>query len=721
MNDSDALPPEVYVLFRDETRENLEIVVRGLGMLEGQGSEATAQTLREIARALHTIKGGAAGVGYEGMARVAHAAEDALLQLPPGRRETTVARAAAWLEAAVGGATAGEAELLAEVRAELSRPEPGTPAGAPPAPAEPPPPAASPAPAPPRPSAPGSGPGSGPGDETVRVRVRAVEALLAPLAALTSERAESRFRTERLRRVADSARGLLRSATAAPLNSTELRELEHLVTQLDRETSAARSSAHALARSVTTAEDLVQRMRMVSVGSLEEPLRLAVRDAASRTGKTVRFEFVGAGVMVDRRVLDALRAPLLHLVRNAVDHGLESNPQRLEAGKPLPGRLTVRVVSLREVVELSVEDDGRGVDVRQVGARAVRLGLRTEEEARALTGSGIFAVLALPGFTTRDEVTELSGRGMGMDVVSRAVQALGGSAALQSTLGQGTTFTFSLPVSVLSTRVLFVRLGREVLAVPSSGIDGTERLHARAFYDVGGRRFANTGGAPLAVHELDPGKVAGDAVGRITVVRVRTRAGPLALLVDEVLGEEEVSVQPLGPPVRRIEGVIGSTVSESGEVVVVLDPRSLGSVGLVAARPEASVAPRATRARVLVVDDSITTRTLERHILERAGYLVDLARDGVEALAALRAGSYDLVVTDLEMPNLDGIGLVRQMRTTEALMAIPTILVTSVAADETRRRALAAGVNAYIVKRRFDQDELLQTIAEQLRGAASRG
>ena len=153
---------------------------------------------------------------------------------------------------------------------------------------------------------------------------------------------------------------------------------------------------------------------------------------------------------------------------------------------------------------------------------------------------------------------------------------------------------------------------------------------------------------------------------------------------------------------------------------MVLDPRSLGVVSLSSARPEAA-APLAARARVLVVDDSITTRTLERHILERAGYLVELARDGVEALAALRAGSYDLVVTDLEMPNLDGIGLVRQMRATEALVAIPTILVTSVAAEETRRRALAAGVNAYIVKSRFDQDELLQTIAEQLRGGASRG
>ena len=703
MNPADALPPEVYEIFRDETRENLEAIVRALGKLEGQSSEAAAQTLSEIARALHTIKGGAAGVGYEAMARVAHAAEDALL-LAPGRRETTVARAAAWLEAALAGATGDEASLLAGFNAPL----PG---------AEVLPPASSPAPAPPRASA----PGSGPGDETVRVRVRAVEALLAPLAALTSERTESRFRAERLRRAADSARGLLRSASAAPLTGTELRELEHLVSQLDRETTAARSSAHAVARSVATAEDLVQRMRMVSVGSLEEPLRLAVRDAASRTGKTVRFDFFGGGVMVDRRVLDALRAPLLHLVRNAVDHGLEANPQRLEAGKALPGLVTVRMVSLREAIELSVEDDGRGVDLRQVGARAVRLGLRTEEEARALSGAGVFAVLALPGFTTKDEVTELSGRGMGMDVVARAVQALGGSAALESTLGKGTTFTLTLPVSVLSTRVVFVRLGREVLAVPSSGVDGTERVHARALYDVGGKRFATIGGSPLAVHELDPGKVAADAAGRTTVVRVRTLAGPMALMVDEVLGEEEVSVQPLGPPVRRVDGVIGSTLSEAGEVVVVLDPRSLGVVSLSSARPEAAAAPLAARARVLVVDDSITTRTLERHILERAGYLVELARDGVEALAALRAGSYDLVVTDLEMPNLDGIGLVRQMRTLEPLMAIPTILVTSVAADETRRRALAAGVNAYIVKRRFDQDELLQTIAALLRGAPSRG
>ena len=536
---------------------------------------------------------------------------------------------------------------------------------------------------------------------------------------MTGERTESRFRAERLRRAADTARGLLRSATVAQLSAAELRALEQLVTQLDRETTSAKGSILTLARSVSTAEEVVQRMRMVSVGSLEEPLRLAVRDAASRTGKSVRFEFVGGAVMVDRRVLDELRAPLLHLVRNAIDHGLEPNRQRLALGKDLAGRLTVKVVSLRELIEVSVEDDGRGIDGRSVADRAVQMGLRNEAEAGALTGSGLFAVLALPGFTTRDEVTEISGRGIGMDVVARAVQTLGGAAALVSTPGKGTTFTLSIPVSVLSTRVLFLRLGRETLAVPLSGVEGAERLPASGFYSVGGRRFATSGGAAVPVHELDPGKIAADASGRIAVVRIRTRAGPVALLVDEVLGEDEVAVQPLGPPVRRINGVVGSTVSEAGEVVVVLDPRSLGTLALSVARLEAPAAQQTVR--VLVVDDSITTRTLERHILERAGYAVELARDGVEALAALRTGSYDVVVTDLEMPNLDGIGLVRQMRNTEALMSIPAILVTSVTDDETRRRALAAGVNAYIVKRRFDQDLLLQTIAEQLKGRAHHG
>ncbi|MDP2276172.1 MAG: response regulator [Archangium sp.] len=696
---AEGLPLEVLDLFRDEAKEHLDGLVQGLEKLAQAPDALAGAIVHELARRLHTIKGGAAGIGFEPIARVAHEAENVLISdAPVAERVRKVARATAWIDGAVRDQHEDPTAILEELRkAALSAPHPSAP-----------PPTAS---APPPASAP---PANAAGRESIRVRVRTVESLVAPLAALAGERAESRFRRERLRRSAESARGLWRRANAAPLGPAELEELSALVAGLEREAAAARESARTMTRSVSAAEETLQKMRLVSVASLEEPLRLSSMDAAARTGKEVQFSLVGGGVFVDRRVLDELRGPLVHLVRNAVDHGLETAAERARLGKQGPGRLVVRVVSLGDLVEVSVEDNGRGIDAAKVGQRAVALGQLAPEAAAKLQPAELFAVLATPGFSTREQVTELSGRGTGMDVVAGAVRGLGGQVSLHTELGQGTTFQLSIPVAALSTRVLFVRLRGETLALPLSGVDGTARLGPEAFYEVGGRRFVTLGGAGVPVHELEQGQAAAAPEGKRTAVRVRAAGGPLALLVDEIVGEEEVSVRPLGPPLRHIEGVIGSTLAESGEVVLVLDPRGLGRLGAFA-NEDLAAAP-ARPARVLVVDDSITTRTLERHILERAGYQVELARDGVEALAALRANRFDLVVSDYEMPNLDGIGLVRAMRADEGLEALPLILVTSVVGEETRRRALAAGANAYVMKGQFDQDTLLAAIAEHLAG-----
>jgi len=703
---ADGLPLEVLDLFRDEAREHLDGLVRGLGQLEQATGALAGPIVHELSRRLHTIKGGAAGIGFEPIARVAHEAENVLLSSNPvAERVRKVTRATAWIAGALREESDDPTAILAELRqgtgAVAPLPTPALAAGRQVAPQ-------------PAPSSPGAS-----GRESIRVQLRTVEGLVAPLSALAGERTESRFRGERLRRCADSAAALLRRATLGPLGPSETEEFEALVGLLEREAGAARESARTMTRSVSAAEELLQRMRMVSVGSLEEPLRLSSMDASARTGKSVEFSLEGGRVFVDRRVLDELRAPLLHLVRNAVDHGLETDAERLAAGKVGPARLAVRVHSRGEVIEVSIEDNGRGVDTRQVAALAVRQGLLSAAAAANLQPADVFAVLATPGFTTREQVTEVSGRGTGMDVVARAVRALGGSVAMSSQLGRGTTFNLSIPVSALSTRVLFVRLGQETLALPLSGVEATARVGKDAFFDVGGRRFVTIGGSGAVVHELDQGSARGAADGKVTAVRVRTDGAPLALLVDEILGEEEVSVRPLGPPLRHVHGVIGSTIAESGEVVIVLDARALSSAtSFDLRRPEQAPTQAA---RVLVVDDSITTRTLERHILERAGFRVDLARDGLEALAALRSHSYDVVVSDYEMPNLDGLGLVRAMRVEEALMSVPVILVTSVAGEETRRRALAAGATAYVVKGQFDQDTLLKAIAESLRKAPSGG
>lgn len=688
------LPPEVLEIFREEARENLSAIAEGLRTLEAGTAADAAKVRAGVARRLHTVKGAAASLGFEAVSKVAHAAETTLATSHADPAQLArVVQAVAWLEEASREGGGDPARVLAALGVA-----PGKPAVV-----------EGPRPSAPRASAPQAG-----GEDLVRLRLRAIDALLSPLSVLASERTEARYRGERLRRLGEDARALARRAARGAHAPEDLEALEGLAAQLEREAKSARDSSRSSARAVASLEELVQRMRLVAFSSVEEALRLAVRDAAIRTGKDAVLTVEGGGVLVDRRILDELRAPLLHLVRNAVDHGLEANELRRKQGKPLPGRVSLRVVSLGEVVELAVSDDGAGVDLVRVADRAVRLGLKTREEASRLAPADTLAMLALPGFSTRETVTEVSGRGVGLDVVDRSVRGLGGAVAMASEPGAGSRFTLTVPVSVLSTRVLFVRADEQVLALPLSGVEATGRLTAADQFEVGGRACATLGGVTAVVRRLGAARPGG-LEGATPAVRVQTSEGPLALLVDEILGEEEVAVRPLGPPVRRVRGVIGSTVAESGSVVVVVNPRELQELGQATHAPRAEV--RRTGQRVLVVDDSITTRTLERHILERAGFSVGLASDGVEALAALRAQPYEVVVSDMEMPNLDGVGLVRAMRGDAKLERVPVILVTSLAAEADRRRALAAGAQAYIVKSQFDQDALLAAVREQLEAA----
>ncbi|MHB8879389.1 MAG: hybrid sensor histidine kinase/response regulator [Myxococcaceae bacterium] len=711
--DSTELPPEVFEIFREEARENLSGISHALGQLESDAPGDGAQKLqREVARRLHSIKGAASSLGFEAIGRVAHAAEALLLARPQAvPADGVVPRlvlAVAWLSEAVSQQAPDPASLLERL-------------GAAPRAGDEPPTLAMPKARAAARAAPGTDPSARPptspskqltptpvGDDFVRVRLSSLEKMLAPLSTLAGERTENRYRSDRFRRLSEQARAVARRATGGMLTAEDVGELGELSKQLDREATGLRDGTRQAARALASLEEQIQRARMVSMASLEDGLRLAVRDAAIRTGKQARLELAGGETQLDRRILDELRAPLIHLLRNAVDHGIEAPDARQSKGKPREGLIRLRVVPASELVEVSVEDDGAGIDVERVRRLAIDGGLLPGDAPSPLPPLALWSVLAHPGFSTRAEVSEVSGRGIGMDVVERTVRALGGGVTLDSTPGKGTRFCLTLPLSVLTTRVLFVRAGDGLYALPLSGVEATALVGPKEIYEVGGKALAELRGAPAVIHRL--GGAGGPADGKTPAVLVQSPQGRVALLVDEILGEEEVTVRPLGPPVRRVPGVMGTTVAESGTVVV-LNPRelTLGS-GVAEARAE----PAARRPRmvptVLVVDDSITTRTLERHILERAGYRVRLASDGAEALLALRAEPCDLVVSDLEMPRLDGIGLVRAMRQEAGLDAIPIILVTSRSSEVDRRRGLAAGASAYLVKSQFDQEQLISTV-----------
>jgi two-component system, chemotaxis family, sensor kinase CheA len=703
-----TLPPELTAMFREELRETVQLISAALREIEsGVDEQRGAALSQEIRRRFHNIKGAANSLSIAEVAKVAHAAETFMQRGGSGSLSSeTLAglfRTISWLQDATSGEAFDASQLLRTLGATLPPPPPEVPshddgqalasidtetridAG---------------------------GPMSRPGgEEVVRVSAALLEKVLSPLTALVVARTESRFRTDRLQQLSEIARTLAQRASSGPLDVDDIAELRALAADLGNETELGRQDSRRMGQALETLEDQIHGMRLVSLASLESALSLAARDAALRTGKKVALSVVAAGVQVDRRVLEALRSPLIHLIRNAVDHGIELPALRETTGKPASGTISLRVRSRGEIIDVVLEDDGAGVDVGRVKELAVARGLVASGDLERLGFDEILGLLARPGFSTRARVDELSGRGVGMDVVYRAVRELGGSVALESVPGKYTRFTLTVPVSMLTTRVLFVRAQGRSFALPLSGVVGTASVGSSAFFEMDGKTCVSVGDEPAMVRRLaGGGPDFGNVEGRVPAVLVATTQGKVAVLVDEVLGDEEVVIRPLGPPVRHVPGVVGTTLAESGAVVVVLSSAEVLELGISPPAPMQKRRPDGAQGRILVVDDSITTRTLERHILERRGYSVRLASDGQEALGILRTARFDLVVADVEMPRLDGIDLVRAIRSDPQLESMPVILVTSRDAESDRRRGLAAGAQAYITKGRFDQDVLVETI-----------
>lgn len=707
---SSTLPPELTAMFHEELRESVQLVSTALREIEGGASpDRTAALTNVIKRRFHNIKGAANSLSIGPVARVAHAAESFLSVgieqgTLTGATVSGLFLAIAWLQDAADGDESDPAELLTRLGASLPPPKPAAPSVMEPTVAA------------------GSethtridtpGKKTRAGEEVVRVSGALLEKVLSPLTTLVVARTESRFRTDRLQQLGELAGTLAQRASSGSLDVDDVTQLRSLAADLGTEVAQLRQDSRSMGQALSTLEDHIHGMRLVSLASLESSLLLAVRDAGVRTNKEVGLTLSAAGIQVDRRVLQTLRAPLIHLVRNSVDHGIEPASVRLASGKSAHGTISIAVRARGEIIDIILEDDGGGVDVEQVKRQAIARGLITSETVEALGPDEILGLLSRPGFSTRESVSELSGRGIGLDVVHRAVRELGGSVSLESLPGRFTRFTLTVPVSMVTTRVLFVRAGGHTFALPLSGVVGTLRVGNDDLYSLDNRMYVNIADKPAIVHRLArPSSAQAPLEGKACVAAVTTPNGRVAVLVDEILGEEEVVVRPLGPPVRHVPGVVGTTLAESGAVVLVLAPAEVLHLGVHSApleRPK-----RRTQRTILIVDDSITTRTLERHILERAGYGVRLANDGQEALGVMRANRFDLIVADVDMPKMDGISMVRAMRNEGELESLPVILVTSRDDQSDRQRGLSAGAQAYIVKGRFDQDELLSTIARLL-------
>ena len=494
-----------------------------------------------------------------------------------------------------------------------------------------------------------------------------------------------------------------------------LAEIDREVTRLLRR---AGEDARALGSISGRLSGTSRRLRQRSLRELTETLPRVVRDVARDVGKLAQLVVTGEEVEADRVVVEALREPLLHLVRNAVDHGLETGAERTAAGKPEQGTISLTVTLRGDRLRVAIADDGRGLDLG-----AIRRALA--QRGRAVPGDpgSLARTIFDDGLSTREQATTLSGRGVGLGIVRVSVERVGGTVEVSTIEGQGTTFVLEVPLSIATLRAITVIVDGAMFAIPSAYVARVDRVDAQRIARVDGRAMLPTGGAPVPVTTLaallGPPFAEPALNDALQIVTVELGGRRLALVVDDLRDERELVLRPLEHAGEAATAItVGTALLGDGEVVLVL---SIG-VLLGDATPRPTLAmPSADRfdpgsRRILVVDDSITSRTLEQSVLAAAGYDVVTAVDGLEAWRMIERGEIALVVSDVEMPHLDGIGLCERIRAHERTATLPVILVTSLDQPAQRARGLEAGADAYVTKSGFDQDDLLATV-RQLLGA----
>ena len=495
-------------------------------------------------------------------------------------------------------------------------------------------------------------------------------------------------------------------------------DISESMTQLSGSIRRSHDDMSHLAQLTLGMRDEIARARMVPVGTPFTRFHRATREMARATGKEVALVTSGEHTEVDTVVVERLVDPLIHLVRNAVYHGIELAAIRVSNGKPAAGTVYLHAVHRGNAVLIEVEDDGAGLDVEKIRAKAVERGLIRPEMARSMPESEVIKFIFVPGFSTADQIGDQAGRGVGMDVVKRVIESMNGRIDVESVRGVGTKFTLSLPFSLLITTALMVRAGNERYAIPLPAVREVTMVTAGVHQRMGERSILHIGAEAIEAQPLQQllnQRSVGVEVGKPVVI-VRTAVGMIGIVVDELLGRQEIVVKPLGS-LKSLERSCfgGATIDPEGRVVLVLDPaRLLSREAQAAAVPDSSVhataaadsltpyvealESKAPERLLLLIDDSLSIRKFVGRMLESAGYVVHTAVDGEEGLRKASAERYRLIITDLEMPKLNGYEVIQGLRSREQTQQTPVIVMTTRAGDKHRQMALNIGASSYIAK-----------------------
>ncbi len=499
---------------------------------------------------------------------------------------------------------------------------------------------------------------------------------------------------------------------------------------LQRTLQSTEDQLAAQARLTRDLQDDLLRTRMVEFESLADRLYRVVRQAAKETGKLVRLDIVGGAIEVDRSVLERMVGPFEHLLRNCIAHGIEPADGREAAGKERTGTITVTVTQEGNEVGVEVRDDGAGLDLERIRERGVERGLL--EPGAQPTEAELANLIFRPGFSTAASVTELAGRGVGLDAVLAEVQAVGGRIETASARGRGTSFRLVLPLTTAVTQVVMLSAGDRSVAVPSTLIEVVRRVPAEeveAAYASGAFALGDQRLPFFWLPALLDGAARGPTASRTQAVAiVRSAAQRIALHVDEVSGNQEVVVKNVGPQLARLPGLAGVTLLASGAVALIYNPVALAVLygdrardRLLQARAPVADAPAGSPEvlppLVLVVDDSLTVRRVTQRLLEREGYRVALAKDGLEALERLADERPAIMLSDIEMPRMDGFDLLRNVRADERFSGLPVVLITSRTAQKHRDYAAQLGADHYLGKP-YAEDQLLALVAQHARAEA---
>ena len=470
-------------------------------------------------------------------------------------------------------------------------------------------------------------------------------------------------------------------------------------------------------------DTMVQDMKevlMLPFSSFLEAVPKLVRDLSRDQGKEVRLVTEGSEVEIDRRVLEEMRDPLIHVLRNSVDHGIEKPQVRIAQNKPGTGTIKVSIKQVNgNKVEIAVADDGAGVDVEEVKKAAVKRSFISVEQVQAMDDEAAMSLIYESEISTSPIVTDISGRGLGLAIVREKVDKLGGKIFTRSQPGQGAEFRIIIPITLAIFRGLLLRVEEQWFIIPTVNVEQVARIRSNEVRTVENRETISLNGRTLSfarladVLELPHTEKNNDSTSFIKVLILSAEGKQLAFGVDEVINEEEVLLKPLGHQLSRVRNIYGAAVLGSGKVVAVLNVADLIKSAAVASSRQARIEPSASageKINILVAEDSITSRMLLKNILESAGYVIKTVTDGLEALTELKQGNYDLLVSDVDMPRMNGFVLTSNIRAEKKLADLPVVLVTALQSREDRERGIDAGANAYIIKSSFDQSNLLDVV-----------